>query len=179
MTYDYKFKAAYTVSGVATSPGSAVTVDIMDVGGGSLLVTGTAASPGTSAIPGFYHCTYAGSPALDLVAVFKTDGTAVDQKHLFSYPHLAYIVDTNLDAAITTLPTANENADALLDRANGVETGHTPRQSFRLMLAALAGKLSGASTTTVTIRDVGDSKNRIVATVDSSGNRTAITEDLT
>ena len=88
------------------------------------------------------------------------------------------LASANLDTQLDALPTANENADALLDRSNGVETSHTLRQSLRLMLAALAGKLSGAATTTVTIRDVNDSKNRITATVDSDGNRTAITEDV-
>jgi hypothetical protein len=48
-----------------------------------------------------------------------------------------------------------------------------------LIVAASAGKISGASTATVTIRNIGDSKNRIVATVDAYGNRSAITTDLT
>lgn len=71
-------------------------------------------------------------------------------------------------------------AAALLDLSNGVETGVTPRGALRLALAALAGKLSGAAGTTVTIRNaVADSKDRIVATVDADGNRTAITTDVT
>lgn len=73
---------------------------------------------------------------------------------------------------------ANYIADSLLDRTNGIETSYTLKQSLRLILAALAGKLSGAGTTTVTVRDVGDSKDRLVATVDSSGNRTAVTKDV-
>lgn len=77
----------------------------------------------------------------------------------------------------TPPPTANDNADALLDRAAGIETNRTVRQGLRLMLSALAGKLSGAATTTVTIRDTNDGINRIVATVDSSGNRSAVTLD--
>jgi hypothetical protein len=61
-----------------------------------------------------------------------------------------------------------------------IEPGLTLREALRLVAAATAGKLSGAGTSTETIRNaVGDSKNRIVATVDSSGNRTAITYDLT
>jgi hypothetical protein len=51
----------------------------------------------------------------------------------------------------------------------------TSRQAFRVVLAALAAKLSGAATTTVTIRNVADSANVIVATVDSDGNRSATT----
>jgi hypothetical protein len=71
----------------------------------------------------------------------------------------------------------NSVADALLDRTDGIETGRTPRQGWRLMLAALAGKLSGAGTTSIAIRDTNDTKNRIAATVDSNGNRSAVTLD--
>jgi hypothetical protein len=63
--------------------------------------------------------------------------------------------------------------------ALAIETGYTAKQSMRLMLASLAGKLSGAATTTVTIRSATDAKDRIVATVDSDGNRTAVTHDTT
>jgi hypothetical protein len=60
-----------------------------------------------------------------------------------------------------------------------VETGLTLRQALRLVTAATAGKLSGGGTSTETIRNaVADSVARIVATVDSSGNRTSITYTL-
>jgi len=59
-----------------------------------------------------------------------------------------------------------------------VEGSYTALGFMRLAAAALAGKLSGAATTTVTIRDVSDTKNRVVATVDAYGNRTAITTDV-
>lgn len=66
----------------------------------------------------------------------------------------------------------------LLDNSN-IEAGLTVRQALRVIGAALAGKISGSSGTTVTIRNaVADTKDRIVATVDSDGNRTAITYDL-
>jgi hypothetical protein len=68
---------------------------------------------------------------------------------------------------------------ALLDLAAGVETSLTLRQALRLLVAAEAGKLSGAATTTIVIRNVADSKNRITATVDASGNRSAVVYDLT
>ena len=61
--------------------------------------------------------------------------------------------------------------------ANGVESGVTPQQSMRIMLAALAGKLSGSPSGPIVIRNVGDTKNRITATVDSNGNRTAVATD--
>ena len=60
-----------------------------------------------------------------------------------------------------------------------VEGSETLRQAVRLIRAALVGKLSGAATTTVTIRDAADSKARITATVDADGNRSAVTTDAT
>lgn len=69
------------------------------------------------------------------------------------------------------------NIDAILDRP--VDGTVTPRQAFRIVLAALAGKVSGAATTTITIRSINDDKDRIVATVDVDGNRSALTFDLT
>ncbi len=85
--------------------------------------------------------------------------------------------DTFMILAIAS--SGNTAADALLDRVNGIETGITLRQANRAMLAESAGKLSGGATTTNTFRNAIDTKNRIVATVDADGNRTAITLDLT
>jgi hypothetical protein len=66
----------------------------------------------------------------------------------------------------------------LLD-SEDVETGLTLRQALRLVTAATAGKISGGGTSTITIRNaVVDGVDRIVATVDTDGNRTAITYDL-
>jgi hypothetical protein len=68
-------------------------------------------------------------------------------------------------------------ADALLDRTAGVETSWTLRQAMRVMLSVLAGKASGLATSTAVYRDMADSKDRISATVDADGNRTAVTRD--
>jgi hypothetical protein len=67
-------------------------------------------------------------------------------------------------------------AAAILDLAGGVESTATVRQALRLMLAALAGKTSGQGAAPV-FRNVGDTKDRITATVDVDGNRTAVTVD--
>lgn len=61
--------------------------------------------------------------------------------------------------------------------AQELETGFTAEELMKLMAAALAGKLAGAASTTITIRSVDDSKTRITATVDADGNRTAIVTD--
>jgi len=52
--------------------------------------------------------------------------------------------------------------------------------AFKLALSVLAGESSGGGTTTIVFRDIADTKNRISATVDASGNRTAVgTRDAT
>lgn len=63
--------------------------------------------------------------------------------------------------------------------ANAIETGLTLQQALRLIASTTGAKLSGAGSGTETFRNaVADSANRVVATVDSSGNRTAITYNL-
>lgn len=76
--------------------------------------------------------------------------------------------------AVTAAALASDAVDEIWDETIGDGT-LTSRQAMRILVAALAGKLSGASTTTVTIRNAADSANVIVATVDSDGNRSAIT----
>ncbi len=82
-----------------------------------------------------------------------------------------------IDATALAASASDEIADALLDRADAIETGLTLRGALRIDTAALAGKVSGAAGTSVAIRNVGDTKTRISATVDADGNRTAITVD--
>jgi hypothetical protein len=70
-------------------------------------------------------------------------------------------------------------ADAYLDRVDGVEGNLTPRQQQRAVMAAVAALVGGLGGVTVTARDFNNTKNRITATVDSNGNVSAITFDLT
>lgn len=55
-----------------------------------------------------------------------------------------------------------------------VETGLNARQALSAITAAAAGTLSGMGTTTITISGAGVGATRIVATLDGSGNRTAV-----
>lgn len=82
------------------------------------------------------------------------------------------------DAMTLTAGERTNIATALMDLAAAVE-GLTPRQILRVLTAAMAGKADGLATTTVHYRDVADTKNRITATVDADGNRTAVTLDAT
>lgn len=62
-------------------------------------------------------------------------------------------------------------------QATGDIDGYSLEEALKLVLSALAGKVSGGGTTEITFRAADDSKDRIVATVTSAGNRTSITLD--
>jgi hypothetical protein len=87
------------------------------------------------------------------------------------------IVDAILVDTGTTLP-AEINA-VYSDVMNAtVEGTYTVQEVLRIMAGALAGKLSGGGTTTLTFRDLSDTLDRITATVNTTtGDRTAVTID--
>lgn len=58
-----------------------------------------------------------------------------------------------------------------------IDGQYTAEEIVRLMASALAGKVSGANGSEMKFRDLADSKDRITATVDEYGNRTAVTLD--
>lgn len=116
--------------------------------------------------------------------------TAPDNASISSISTMVQDIPTNaeLSAALNplaleasvqaiTVPTASEIADAVHDEA--VDGSLTFRQSTRLQNSAMFAKLSGATTSTIVIRDVADTKARITATVDGDGNRTTVTVDGT
>jgi len=96
-------------------------------------------------------------------------------------------------ATSTALATVDANVDAILDDTGttgvllstsalgsifddeAVVGTYTMRQLLKVFAAALAGKATGGGTTTITFRGVDDASNVIVATVDASGNRSAVT----
>lgn len=59
-----------------------------------------------------------------------------------------------------------------------VDGGYTHDDLLRLMASALLGKINGAGTGMETFRDICDTKDRIVATVDENGNRENIIFDI-
>ncbi len=90
-------------------------------------------------------------------------------------------VTTNSDKTGYTLTSGGYDAaaDALLDRADAIETAWTVRKVLRIMAAAMGGKASGAATNSPVYRNITDTKARITATTDVNGNRTAVTLDGT
>lgn len=84
-------------------------------------------------------------------------------------PYGASCIGCITDDALTQMTDAN---------IAGITDGtYDQQEMMRIMFSALSGKSSGGGTATLVFRDSGDGKNRISATVDSDGNRTAISLD--
>jgi hypothetical protein len=77
-----------------------------------------------------------------------------------------------VDAAALKADAVTEIVAGLL--AGVIEGAVTLKQSLQLSNAAAAGKLSGAGTTAIALRNLADTLDRIAATVDASGNRSAV-----
>jgi len=60
---------------------------------------------------------------------------------------------------------------------HALEGTYTAEEVMRIVAAALAGKASGLASNAPVFRDLNDTKDRITATTDAYGNRTAVTVD--
>lgn len=98
MTTTYKFKVAYTSSGVGYAPTPAPTITIVDASNNVLV--NAAATTALSNMTGVYIYNYTGADELDLIGRFSTTDANVDDKQLFSYT--PDIITTNLDAKISS-----------------------------------------------------------------------------
>jgi len=109
------------------------------------------------------------------VAVSKTGALPVWQDFMV-VP--ANVWDSMFGASVLNVNVSTMSSgavDSILD--DPVEGSFTMRQLLRLMASALFGKASGGGTATITFRDLGDTKNRITATVTSNGDRTTVVLD--
>lgn len=77
-----------------------------------------------------------------------------------------------------TLTAGERTSVAAAVMASTVEGSITLTKACRAVLAALAAKCSGMATPSVSFRDTADTKDRVTATVDEFGNRSAVTLDL-
>lgn len=81
------------------------------------------------------------------------------------------------DAAGTMGEKLNDAGSASNPWTEVIEGTYTAAELLRIMAAVLAGQLSGASGTTITILGLDGSTDRIVATVTADGDRTHVTLD--
>ncbi len=91
----------------------------------------------------------------------------------------AAIATDAIGAAELAADAANEIADALLDRTDGVELGITVRQSLRGISAGVLGQSEGLDTSLVTYFEAGSENTaRILASVNTFGTRSSVTLTL-
>lgn len=74
-------------------------------------------------------------------------------------------------------PSTNTPNLAILDEV--VEGAYTMKQVFCMLVSRSIGKATGGATTSIKFRNLADTVDRITMTVDSNGNRSALTFDLT
>jgi hypothetical protein len=115
---------------------------------------------------------YEGTGAGQVAIILSYNGTTKIAQ--VDFPWAVIPDSTSKFVTFASVNAAGDVADAVWDELLGDST-ITGRQAMRLFLAALAGKLSGAATATITIRNVGDNKDVIIATVDALGNRSVLT----
>jgi hypothetical protein len=93
------------------------------------------------------------------------------------------LASANLDTQLSTIDDFLDTEIAAIktqtDLIPGTQDGKTFAETTLLMASVLLGKASGLATTTGTFRALDDSQNRVTATIDADGNRTAMTYDTT
>jgi len=151
---------------------------------GKLVVSGSGVFAGTSSFTGNVIAALAASGTTAGVAAFTATPRAIGHMSgsfsaSSSFTATRYATGSMSGSFSPAITVELDNFSNYLLDEQDIETGLTMRQALRLIAAATAGKVSGGGTSTITIRNaVADSDNRITATVDSNGNRSAITYDL-
>ena len=169
-----------TMKTSVTTAATAATPIAASVTGAVGSVTGAVGSVAANGIT----ATSIAADAINAAAV-KADAVTKIQNGLATPTNItaaAGIAVTSIGANVITA--ASMNADASTEiattiLATAVDGTTTWAESVRLANSALGGKASGLNTTTAVYRDLADTKDRISATVDADGNRSAVTRTLT
>lgn len=109
--------------------------------------------------------------ALGIQASAASDGAAIADQVWQN----AGVVTAEDVATEVSAPSAETIAAQVWSQA--IESGLSAEEVTRIMFSVLTGKVSGAGTGTERFRDVADTKDRLVVTVDDDGNRSAVVRD--
>ena len=122
---------------------------------------------------GLYSADFTDLPASTYIVQLETTGGVVR-----SFFWVTTLAATGSYQAYDQPAVDNEGiASAVL--AGGDIDGYSLEEALKICASILAGKVSGAGTSTITFRSLEDSKDRVVATVEGQGNRTSVTLDVT
>lgn len=113
-------------------------------------------------------------PAWNVEGQTTPSGTIIAS--VFTAPMLPTTVIPDVNVAQISEDAVTEMAAGVFSRAfNAAYSSLTFDELVKLMAAVLLGKASGLGTNTATFRNLADSGDAVVATVDADGNRTAVT----
>jgi len=82
------------------------------------------------------------------------------------------VVPANVYDSVTGTDLLEVSGSSILTET--IDSTYSFKEVLQIMAAVMAGKVTGGNTSTITFRDLGDGTNRVVATVDSNGNRTNV-----
>lgn len=137
---------------------------------GATLGTGTSTLTQTQVTGGAYalnSSSFSFNTALDFTGTQKTSLNAAT-------PTVTAGTVTDKTGYALTSGERNSVADAILDRADAIETGTTLRQAIRYNSAILCGVITTAGTSTEVFKGIGVVTTRVTITVDASGNRSVV-----
>jgi hypothetical protein len=127
-----------------------------------------------------YTPSFDGLVGVNMVSLITTDGFYA-AGHDYTVVLSGAVIDGETVNAVLAAfsiahryPAPDNTADALLDRANGIETNVTVRQALRIMAAVLAGKVSGANSGLEQFTGLDGATARVQVTTDAVGNRTRV-----
>ena|SRR5436190_2603083 len=164
--------AEFHINSVLSVVSPVPTIDVI-APDGTFLVTGVNMSEQTSAKRYTYLFTY---PATSGLYQFRINCAAsgVDDPDQRVVVQVGQGWIQNIDATIESRSTLT----AVGVWQYIISNGKSAEQIVRGLVAVLLGKLSGANTTQIKMRNIADDTDVVVATVDSNGNRTSIVLDL-
>jgi hypothetical protein len=128
---------------------------------------------------GYYDCPLntTDTNTLGRLQVISSDAAAMPVPPEYFEVVTANVYDTLFSTDVFNVEVTAAGVDSILDEV--IENTLTLRQAIMLIKAVCAGKSSGGGTPTITFRNDLDTLNRVSATVDNLGNRTAVTKDVT
>lgn len=122
---------------------------------------------------GLYSADFTDLPASTYIVQLETTGGVVR-----SFFWVTTLAATGSYQAYDQPAVDNEGiASSVL--AGGDIDGYSLEEALKICASILAGKVTGAGTSTITFRSLDDSKDRVVAVVEGQGNRTSVTLDVT
>lgn len=177
MTTTYKFKAAYKKLGLGYVPIPAPTCTVVD--SADNVLANAQAITALANLPGVCLYSYTGADGLDVIGLFHTDDTTVDEQDLHSYT--PDILTTNLNAPVATIDTVVDAIKVVTDKLDSVQaepTGApaanaTPMQKIAYLFMALRNKI----TITAAAKNIHDDAGNVEWSKSLSDNGTTYTEE--